>query len=470
MGTHSFSLPSIAFLVSKKRRQKESLLLIITTFSQFGKIIFLAMAITNSARANCRAIAIGLVAWLSVAGNCFAGPVAKLPASPDTFRGTNLGSHDKADPTEKIFNVMSFGAKADGRKDNSMPFIRTWVAACHYKGKARVLIPPGVYKMGPVTFAGPCVGTGPVVVDVAGTLKADTDISLYDEPNWFLFENINGIVVTGRGTFDGQGAASWKYNDCKKNNDCVQLPSSIRIVRVNNAVFRGITSLNSKGVHFFITRSQNIRLRGVHIFAPEDSPNTDGIHISNSDNVRISKTIIRTGDDCIGMIQGSTNIAINKVLCGPGHGISVGSLGKYPNEEDVRGIIVKNTTFLKTDNGIRIKTWPGSPPSQATGMIFQDLIMEGVKNPIIIDQGYCPTGCKKQPSRVKISNIHYINVRGTTISPVAVSLLCSAQFPCDNVHLYNIDLKHTGRGPTTASCAHAHVGLTGLQSPRLACH
>ena len=68
----------------------------------------------------------------------------------------------------------------------------------------------------------------------------------------------------------------------------------------------------------------------------------------------------------------------------------MGSLGKYPNEEDVRGITVKNCTLIGTENGIRIKSWPGSPPSAASGMFFQNIDMENVKNPIIIDQEYCP--------------------------------------------------------------------------------
>ncbi|KAL5541317.1 hypothetical protein UlMin_044577 [Ulmus minor] len=393
-----------------------------------------------------------------------------MTPSRDTFRGTSLRSHDKADPTEKIFNVLQFGAKSDGKKDNTEPFMKTWVAACHSNVKARVLIPPGSYRLGPVLFAGPCSGPGPIVVQVSGTLLADKDISLYEESAWIYFENIDGLMVTGRGNFHGQGEAAWKYNNCQGSNDCTQLPSNIKLQKVTNAVFRGITSTNSKGVHFFITWCQNIRLRGIHISAPGNSPNTDGIHISSSNNIKVSKSVIGTGDDCIGIIKGSTNIAINKVVCGPGHGISVGSLGKYANEEDVGGISVKNCTFVGTTNGVRIKTWPGSTPSQASAMIFQDILMNNVKNPIIIDQGYCPTGCNKKPSRVKISNVHYINIRGTTSSPVAVALECSPANPCENVSLYNINLKQTGGRPTTAVCANAKVAYGGLQLPPAACH
>lgn len=69
---------------------------------------------------------------------------------------------------------------------------------------------------------------------------------------------------------------------------------------------------------------------------------------------------------------------------------SVGSLGKYMNEEDVSGVSVRNCTVSGTTNGVRIKTWPGSPPSQASNFTFEDIIMHNVSNPIIIDQHYCP--------------------------------------------------------------------------------
>lgn len=67
---------------------------------------------------------------------------------------------------------------------------------------------------------------------------------------------------------------------------------------------------------------------------------------------------------------------------------SIGSLGKYDDEKDVSGIVVTNCTLKNTTNGARIKTWPGSPPSKASSITFQDIIMDMVQNPIIIDQKY----------------------------------------------------------------------------------
>lgn len=69
---------------------------------------------------------------------------------------------------------------------------------------------------------------------------------------------------------------------------------------------------------------------------------------------------------------------------------SVGSLGRYENEMDVVGLVVKNCTIMHTANGLRIKTWPGSSKSRASGLLFEDINMIDVSNPIFIDQKYCP--------------------------------------------------------------------------------
>ena len=107
---------------------------------------------------------------------------------------------------------------------------------------------------------------------------------------------------------------------------------------------------------------------------------------------------IATVDDCISLNNKSKQIKITNVTCGPGHGISIGSLGKYTNEEPVEGIIVKNCMIINTTNGVRIKTWPASAASStATDMQFLNIIMVNVSNPILIDQEYCLwNSCNRQ--------------------------------------------------------------------------
>lgn len=165
---------------------------------------------------------------------------------------------------------------------------------------------------------------------------------------------------------------------------------------LTNSWITNLTLINSKGVHIDVFGCDGLKLRHVNLIAPANSPNTDGIHIGSSRNIDISNARIATGDDCVSLSPGSMYINITNVICGPGHGISVGSLGRSPNEEDVRGVKVKACTLIGTANGLRIKTWALPYASSVLGLTFENIIMEHVNNPIMIDQQYCQAGnCQK---------------------------------------------------------------------------
>ncbi|RWV84646.1 hypothetical protein BHE74_00052455 [Ensete ventricosum] len=135
----------------------------------------------------------------------------------------------------------------------------------------------------------------------------------------------------------------------------------------------------------------NFKGSGITISAPATSPNTDGIHLEGSTGVTISGSKVGTGDDCISIGQGNTLVTISGITCGPGHGISIGSLGRYKDEEDVKNVIIKDSTFTGTTNGVRIKTWSNSPANtRVHNMTFDNLVMKNVDYPIVIDQTYCP--------------------------------------------------------------------------------
>nr|CAD1831245.1 unnamed protein product [Ananas comosus var. bracteatus] len=373
-----------------------------------------------------------------------------------------------ATQANNVFNVRDFGAVADGESDSSQALLGAWEKACTQEGRPRVYVPKGVYMVKPLVFKGPCKGHV-VVVQIKGVLKAPKDLSLFNDEQWIKFEQIDGLLLTGGGTFDGQGAAAWPQNKCPQKKDCKTLPISIKFGHVTNATIRSLTSLNSKFFHMIIFKCSNINLHHIQIKAPENSPNTDGIHIGGSTRVAIRNSNIATGDDCVSVGPGNRNISISKVFCGPGHGISVGSLGKYAGEEDVSGLRVRNCTLTGTTNGVRIKTWQNSPRSSASNFMFEDIVMRDVRNPIIIDQKYCPyESCDATfPSMVKLSNIKFRNIRGISTSKVAVELLCSKAVPCQNVELRDINLKYIEHSvPALASCSNVVGGVSsGLVVP-----
>ncbi|XP_054798439.1 exopolygalacturonase clone GBGE184-like [Prosopis cineraria] len=370
-----------------------------------------------------------------------------------------------------VFDVTTFGAKADNKTDNVMAFMHAWIAACkNSTTPSKVLIPAGAFVAGPTVFAGPCTSPKPVTVEVLGNIVATTDPSEYVSPEWFTFERVDGLVVTGNGTFDGQGAALWPFNDCHgKSTQCASLPSSLKFNAVSNVIVNGISSVNPKQFHFHLHESSNFSASYLTITAPGNSPNTDGMHIGSTTSVTVSHSVIGTGDDCISIGEGSNNVTIFNITCGPGHGISVGSLGKRPDDKSVNGVSVTNCTFKGTTNGARIKTMVGSKPGEAKSILYQDLVMENVSNPVVIDQSYGTAKVRFQSNSLwKISDVHFKNIKGSTPSNAAVSLDCSIKNPCEGVEVADVDLTFipTRRNTTFFStCANAKATFTGTLNP-----
>ncbi|MQL85399.1 hypothetical protein Taro_017915 [Colocasia esculenta] len=299
-----------------------------------------------------------------------------------------------------------------------------------------------------------------------GKLKATTNLGRYGD-SWLNFRFVDGLKLIG-GTFDGQGKFAWPFDACPKSMSCQVLPTSIKFTSTRNTIVKGITSLNSKFFHMSLDGCEHFKGSGIKITAPANSPNTDGIHIEKSKDVTIQQTSIATGDDCISIGHGNSQILVSRVRCGPGHGISVGSLGRYSYEKDVRGLVVHDTTITGTTNGLRIKTWANSPGSiSVSNMTFENIVMNNVANPIIIDQNYCPyPACPDSvPSRVKISDLFFKNIRGTSSTPTAVILNCSRGMPCRNVQLHDVHLKHPSGISSISTCMNVKATYSGTQIP-----
>lgn len=88
-----------------------------------------------------------------------------------------------------------------------------------------------------------------------------------------------------------------------------------------NIMISGLTSMNSQMFHIVFNGCENVKMQGVNIMAAGNSPNTDGIHVQMSSHVTIVNSKIRTGDDCISIGPGTSNLWIENIACGPGHGI-----------------------------------------------------------------------------------------------------------------------------------------------------
>ncbi|XP_027166941.1 polygalacturonase-like [Coffea eugenioides] len=340
-------------------------------------------------------------------------------------------------------NVISFGAKSDGRTDSTQSFLKAWASACSSVQAATIFVPRGRYLIKAAVFRGPCKNR--ITVQIDGTLVAPDDYwGLGNSGYWLLFIQVNRLSVIG-GTLDAKGAGFWACRTSGRN--CPVGARSITFNWVNDGVISGLTSINSQLMHVVVNSCKNVKVQNVRIVAPDLSPNTDGIHVRGSTGVTISGSSIQTGDDCVSIGPGTRNLWMEKINCGPGHGVSIGSLGRDFNEDGVQNVTLTNSVFSGSDNGLRIKSWARPTTAFVSNIKFQNIIMKNVENPIIIDQNYCPDnrGCPRQTSGVKIDQVIYQNIQGTSATPVAVIFDCSPSNPCRGIKLRDIKLTYLNR-------------------------
>ncbi|CAI9289851.1 unnamed protein product [Lactuca saligna] len=363
------------------------------------------------------------------------------------------------------YNVLSFGAKANGRLDSRSAFLKAWGLACASRNPAIIYVPVGRYLIGSaITFSGQACKSKAITMKIDGTLVAPSTYNAIGNAQvWIKFYRTNRVTISG-GTLDAQGSSLWACKSSRKT--CPKGSTTLGIYHSQNTVISNLRSLNSQMFHILVYACTNVKLNGVSISAPDLSPNTDGIHLLYSKGVTIWNSKISTGDDCISIGPGNSNVWIEKVVCGPGHGISIGSLGWNAKEAGVQNVTVKTATFIGSDNGFRIKTWARRSNGFVKDVRFQHARMVNVKNPILIDANYCPNNknCPNQVSGVKISNVVYEDVHGTSATRVAVKFDCKRGKPCTGIRLKDVNLKYGGQ-PAVSSCSFAAGTASGLLQP-----
>ncbi|KAL5982018.1 Polygalacturonase 1 [Asimina triloba] len=376
---------------------------------------------------------------------------------------------DSPQHSTSVVNVDDFGAKGDGTDHDTKAFEMAWKEACA-SAPSVLLVPANKnYLLKPITFSGPCKSS--ITVMIHGTIEAPSRRSAWNGLNrrhWIVFQNIENLRVQGGGTIYGNGQKWWE-NSCKINKKlpCKDAPTALTFSSCNNLRLRNLKVRDSQQMHVSIEKCTNVQVSNLMITAPETSPNTDGIHIANTQNIQVINSIIRTGDDCISIESGSRNVKAMDITCGPGHGISVGSLGDEKSEAHVSEVTVDGANLFGTSNGVRIKTWQGGSGS-ASSIKFENIYMQNVTRPIIIDQNYCDSKdpCPhKQGSAVQVSDVVYKNIRGTSATDEAVIFDCSQSHPCRGIVLEAINLVGVGGRKTTSSCKNVRGSAIGRLHP-----
>ncbi|KAH7657157.1 Polygalacturonase protein [Dioscorea alata] len=343
----------------------------------------------------------------------------------------------------------------------SKAFLKAWGKTCADAAYSTLLIPSGkTFLLTTLMFQGPCKSN--VHVQVSGNLVATNTPWNAELNHWITFYNVNGLTVDGYGLIDGRGPIWWR---CKLQNSMV-------FIQCNNLKVKEIKLKDSPGKHLSIGTSIGVEINGVTITSPGDSPNTDGIYVADSQHVLITGSTIASGDDCIAIGSGCTDVNVTQITCGPGHGISIGSLGIDGSASQVDLVQVSTCNLFNTTNGVRIKTWQGGS-GHAKSILFEHMNMTAVQAPIVIDQYYCPNqnNCSKKLSAVQLSDVKYIDIHGTSTGEVPlISLACSDVAPCTGLIMSKINLvTPSNPNPPKPYCSNASGRSIGSVIPSVPC-
>ncbi|GFY98232.1 pectin lyase-like superfamily protein [Actinidia rufa] len=213
---------------------------------------------------------------------------------------------DRVLDASKTVNVDDFGAKGDG-SDDTKAFEKAWKAVCSSTSSAVLLVPQKNYLVRPITFSGPC--------------KSDLTMQ------------------------------------------------ALTFYKSKHVIVKNLKIENAQQIHVSFDNCVNVQASNLMVTAPENSPNTDGIHVTSTQNIHISSCVIGTG------------MPNNEIY-------NIGSLGYGNSEAHVSDVVVNGAKLCGTTNGVRIKTWQGGS-GNASNIKFQNVEMHNVENPIIIDQNYC---------------------------------------------------------------------------------
>jgi len=347
------------------------------------------------------------------------------------------------------FNVLQYGAKGDGKTDDTKA-IQSAFTACAQAGGGSVYFPSGhTFLTFPFSFTSSKTS---ILVDQGATIKASDNIANWPVSggkyqDFVSAVGYNNIQITGAGTIDGSGATWW--SEFKKGTLKYDRPDLVYFSKVSHALLSDTTYINSPN-HNLELFSDDTEISKVTVTAPSDSPNTDALDIHGSP-FWVHDCHFSVGDDNIA--QHSNDTVVENCNFGSGHGASIGSV----NVGYIRNVTFRNINFDGTTQAIRIKTDPGAV-GYVKDVVYENLKLSNVKTQIVITMFYASNTTKA--TSLKISNITIQHVTATN-GQNSGQILCQPSSPCRDIHLIDINF---GSSITPFQCSNA-FGTAAQVSP-----
>ncbi|ETN42478.1 uncharacterized protein HMPREF1541_01634 [Cyphellophora europaea CBS 101466] len=352
----------------------------------------------------------------------------------------------------------------EGHAQDDSPFIKQAFDECGHDG--RVIFEPGVFNIEQVLNT-----TGLVNCDVVlkGELRFSDDIPYWLKNSiWVIYQNQhtawlfggeNVTFTTEEGGFHNGNGQAW-YTQNRNRANQPGRPISMTFYRSKNLTVDGLSFIQPQFWAVHVWESEQVVLRNIYITATSNDQwgtvNTDGADTWNSRDVLFENWDVTNGDDCIAVKGNSTNITIRNATCHHGNGMTIGSVGEYPEWPDyVENILFEDVKLFGTEEGAYIKIWQGEPSGDSDNgagggggsgyvknVTFRNFELTDVPLPIQISQCIYTEGSGKcDSSKMQVANITWENFKGTSRFNIAASIHCVKTHPCPGLYFKDVDLK-----------------------------
>ncbi len=372
-----------------------------------------------------------------------------------------------------VYNIINFGAKGDGRTVNTAA-INEAIRQCNKNGGGTILVPAGIFVSGTIELLSNTnfhLEAGSVILGSKDTLDYKQN------PNPLFDEGYNryglihadrsvNISITGEGEINGNGTYFMNGLDkphlghdferkyTRQGNSFMKAGSIFEdgpvsynfrpglMIQMQYCQDIHITDVKLKDAPEWTVRladCDEVVVKGITIDNNQLIPNSDGIHCTNSRNVRISDAHIHTGDDCI-IVSGFGEQAQNG---GSDHRVSIGNKTGFAENvtvdncilssrsacirigygyHPIRNLVFSNIVMYDSNRGIGIFS---RDKSSIENVLFSNIIIHtrlhsghwwGKGEPIHISA----VKDSKDGNAGKIDNIRFVNVSAFSETGIVV--------------------------------------------------
>ncbi|URE28301.1 Glycosyl hydrolases family 28 [Musa troglodytarum] len=429
----------------------------------------------------------------------------------------------------EVISITDFGAVGDGKTLNTWPFKKAIYRIQHLRRRGGTLlyVPPGVWLTGSISLTSHMtlyLARGAVIkatqawrwplVDPLPSYGRGRELPGRRYMSFIQGDGISDVIITGdllshsssglavafcRGSMrhtvvsmsdSTKGTVSWatlaeaprrsewnnrwsrrgvvehveaEISPFHKTKSCgVALPSSS---------FRPSVDLAFKEDDDLHLCCSNVVIKYVTVFAPHDSPNTDGIDPDSSSNVCIEDTHISTGDDLVAIKSGwdeygiaygrpSSGITIRRLTgSSPFSGVAIGS----ETSGGVENVLVENVDLYDTGIGIHIKTNVGRG-GFIRNITVVNVSMNKVRKGIRIagDVGDHPDEYFDRRAIPTVDGITIKNVRGVDVQQPG-SIQGIKNSPFTRICLSNVKLWGAAKRSAPWKCVDVSGAALGVQ-------